>query len=403
MGSNLRTFGFGALAAGTAAAAALVAPQLAGTPGGWTPVTRGLSAAPSAILPATVSPAHPVTVVSTALDAQGRPVVTARTATDATAAAGLIRAGQKAPRAVAVELDAPTSALDVPTGTDPDRPLQYGLDKIRAGAAWTSSTGGGVTVAVLDTGVDAAHPDLAGQVLPGYDAIDDTTGTSSDGKGHGTHVAGIIAALTGNGIGVAGTAPDAKILPVQVLDATGAGTMSALATGIVWAADHGASVLEHVARRDDPGHRGHRRDLVRPVQGHHGGGGGRQQPGERQPGVVPGGRPGRHRGGRHRSERRVRLVLEQRQLRRRGRARRADREHLEQRRLRVRQRHVDGVAVRGRDGRPDRRRPARADPGPGRAGPRVHRRRPRRHRQGQRLRVRPDRCGVRRGRRDRSR
>ncbi len=242
MSSHLRKFGFGALAAGTVAAA-LVVPQLAGLADGWTPVTRGLSAAPGAILPATVSAAHPVTVVSTALDAQGRPVVTTRTSTDATTAAGMIRAGQKAPRAVAVELDAPTSALAVPTGTDPDRSLQYGLDTVRAGAAWTASTGTGVTVAVLDTGVDAAHADLAGQVLPGYNAIDDTTGTSSDGKGHGTHVAGIIAAVTGNGIGVAGTAPDARILPVQVMDATGSGTMSTLAAGIVWAADHGASVL----------------------------------------------------------------------------------------------------------------------------------------------------------------
>src|SRR4051794_25157906 len=158
MGSNLRKFGLGALATGTAAAAALVVPLFGSTAVGWTPETRGLSAAPGAILPATVSPAHPVTIVSTALDKHGRPVVTTRTATDANTAAGLIRAGQTAPRAVAVELDAPTTALAVPTGTDTYRSLQYGLDTIRAEAAWPESTAAGVTVAVLDTGVDAAHP-----------------------------------------------------------------------------------------------------------------------------------------------------------------------------------------------------------------------------------------------------
>ncbi len=231
---------FGALAVGTAAA--LVVP-LSGAGGSWTPVTRGLSEDPARLLPATVTAAEPVTVVSTALDATGRPVVTSRRATDRAAAERLVRAGQEAPGAVAVELDAPVHAIGVPTGTDPHRGSQWDLTKIRTPAAWEKSTGAGVTVAVIDTGVDAAHPDLPGQVLPGIDLVAGTSGVSTDPNGHGTHVSGTIAAATGNGVGIAGIAPDARILPVRVLGANGSGMMSAVATGITWAADHGADVI----------------------------------------------------------------------------------------------------------------------------------------------------------------
>jgi type VII secretion-associated serine protease mycosin len=241
MGKRLGRATTGALAAGLAAAALAV--PFAGEAESWTPVTRGLDAAPEAILPPTVSPARPVRVVSTVLDDSGRPVVTTRTATDRATAARLIRDGQQAPGAVAVELDAPVRALGVPTGSDPYRNLQWDLATIQAPAAWPTSTGAGVTVAVVDSGVDAEHPDLAGQVLPGTDLVTGTSGVSSDPNGHGTHVAGTIAALTGNGVGVAGFAPDAKILPVRVLAENGGGTMSAVATGITWAADHGAQVI----------------------------------------------------------------------------------------------------------------------------------------------------------------
>ncbi len=245
MSHHLRRTVVGALAAGTTAAA-LVVPFSDGgdsrTPaaGGWTPAVRGLDEDPAGMLPATVSAAKPVSVVTTALDSDGRPVVTTRTATDRPSAEGLIRAGQKAPRAVAVELDAPVRALGVPTGTDPYASSQWDLAKIQAPASWQRSTGAGVTVAVIDSGVDATHPDLAGQVLPGVDLVD---GSGSDRNGHGTHVAGTIAAVTGNGVGVAGFAPDAKILPVRVLGADGSGSMSAVANGITWAADHGAQVI----------------------------------------------------------------------------------------------------------------------------------------------------------------
>jgi thermitase len=85
-------------------------------------------------------------------------------------------------------------------------------------------------VAVIDTGVKADHPDLAGQTLPGHDFVDNDD-TAQDGNGHGTHVTGIIDALTGNGVGVESVAPGAKVLPVRVLDDAGNGDAPAVAQG----------------------------------------------------------------------------------------------------------------------------------------------------------------------------
>jgi len=230
-----------ALAVGAAAGGAALA--LPGSEPAWRPVTYGLTTTPAQLLPATVSATHPVRVVSTALDQHGRPVVTVRTATDRSTAGALVAKGQRAKNAVGVELDAVMHAAGVPTGADPDRGQQWDFTKIHVANAWPKSTGAGVTVAVIDTGVDASHPDLAGQVLPGYDVINQTAGTSSDPNGHGTHVAGTIAALTGNGVGISSIAPDAKILPIRVLGANGSGYMSDAATGITYAADHGADVI----------------------------------------------------------------------------------------------------------------------------------------------------------------
>lgn len=106
-----------------------------------------------------------------------------------------------------------------------------------------------VIVAVIDTGVDAGHPDLAGVVLPGVTILSaQSSGCAADAiatddNSHGTHVAGIIAADANNGIGIAGVAPNARILPIKALDCTGSGSESDIAQAITYAVDHGARVI----------------------------------------------------------------------------------------------------------------------------------------------------------------
>ena len=116
---------------------------------------------------------------------------------------------------------------------------QVGWDQLygTVGIAGTS------TVAVLDTGVDATHPDLDGVVLPGTSVLDGSNGLS-DPNGHGTWMAGIVAAETDNGIGIAGTAyAGVSVLPVTVLGADGTGQDSDIIAGVVYAADAGADVI----------------------------------------------------------------------------------------------------------------------------------------------------------------
>ena len=125
--------------------------------------------------------------------------------------------------------------------TDPGRARQWGLDAVGVGAAWALTRGAGVVVAVVDTGV-APAPDLAGRLLPGWNIVAGSA-ASADDNGHGTHVAGTIAESEGNGLAEAGVAPEASILPVKVLDAGGSGSDVDVAAGIVWAADHGAQVV----------------------------------------------------------------------------------------------------------------------------------------------------------------
>ena len=102
-------------------------------------------------------------------------------------------------------------------------------------ALWSRSRGAGVKVAVLDTGVDLDHPDLSKNILPGYNFVNEKKEPWDDNN-HGTHVAGIIAAEN-NEIGMVGVAPEAKIIPVKVLDRNGNGSLVNVAKGIRWAAD----------------------------------------------------------------------------------------------------------------------------------------------------------------------
>lgn len=120
---------------------------------------------------------------------------------------------------------------------------QWNFPHVHAEEGWNITTGSSnVVIAVLDTGVDLTHPDLQAKIVSGYDFINNDADPSDD-EGHGTHVAGIAAASTNNHTGVAGMAWGARIMPVKVLDSQGQGALSTIASGIVWAADHGAPII----------------------------------------------------------------------------------------------------------------------------------------------------------------
>ncbi|MEA2448341.1 MAG: serine protease, partial [Thermoleophilaceae bacterium] len=130
---------------------------------------------------------------------------------------------------------------------DPIFPDQWGLPLISAPQAWArGDRGAGAIIAVVDTGVDLNHPDLRANLIGGADVTPQKTQGCpgpQDENGHGTHVSGIAAAVTGNGIGVAGTAPEARIMPVRVLDADGSADDATVIDGIKYAADHNADVI----------------------------------------------------------------------------------------------------------------------------------------------------------------
>jgi subtilisin family serine protease len=145
------------------------------------------------------------------------------------------------PRVRYAQLDGVVRALRRPN--DEFWPDQWSPVKTNAGKAWDLTTGSPqVVVAVIDTGVDQTQPDLRGKLLAGFDFVNGDTDANDD-NGHGTAVAGIIAADSDNGIGVAGYCWQCRLLPVKVVGADGSGYDSTLANGMVWATDHGARVL----------------------------------------------------------------------------------------------------------------------------------------------------------------
>src|SRR5438445_1239217 len=131
-------------------------------------------------------------------------------------------------------------ALWVPD--DPQFAQQWHLKAAGAPSAWDTARGAGVTVAIIDTGVAPVDDLDPARLLRGHNFLD-RGDDARDDNGHGTHVAGTVAQTTDNGIGVAGMAPLARLLPLKVLGADGSGTSVAIADAIRWAADHGARVL----------------------------------------------------------------------------------------------------------------------------------------------------------------
>ena len=136
-------------------------------------------------------------------------------------------------------------APPVHAATDPLLAQQWGIFAIGADRVWSTTTGAGVIVAVVDSG-SGPHPDLADNLLLGrsiFGLVESQDGSDIDASGHGSHVAGIIAAAANNGIGGSGVAPNAKILPIKVLDQAGQGDARDVAAGVRYAADNGAKVI----------------------------------------------------------------------------------------------------------------------------------------------------------------
>ena len=162
------------------------------------------------------------------------------------ALAALMLAATAAPALAAFPEDPPNDPLFDASPLPNSRREQWDLTSdrgISVDRAWALSTGKGVVVADIDVGVDPDHPDLAGRLTPGYDFFMNDTSFASETKNpHGTQVAGVIGAATDNGIGIAGIAPDARVMPIRTADNI-IHQGNRLAAGIVWAVDHGADVI----------------------------------------------------------------------------------------------------------------------------------------------------------------
>lgn len=127
------------------------------------------------------------------------------------------------------------------TTNDPYYSKGWHLPKIGTPTAWQTSSGSNVVIAILDSGVDPDHPDLAAKLVPGWNTYNNNADTA-DVYGHGTKVAGAAAALTNNSVGIAAVAADAQVMPMRVTGTDGWASYSAIASALTWAADRGARV-----------------------------------------------------------------------------------------------------------------------------------------------------------------
>ncbi len=123
----------------------------------------------------------------------------------------------------------------LPPGVDAAE-VPWGIARVDAPAAWSVTKGDGVKVAVIDTGIDCSHPDLKSNCAGGYNALDGSQSTMDDNE-HGTHVAGTIAGVL-DGKGVVGIAPKARLYAVKVLDKDGAGGLTSIIKGLIWAGNN---------------------------------------------------------------------------------------------------------------------------------------------------------------------
>lgn len=140
-----------------------------------------------------------------------------------------------------VEPDTVVRAEQLPD--DPSLVEQYAVRQVLVDRAWKVSQGDpAVVIAIVDSGIDLDHPDIAPKLVPGINLVDRQSEPDDD-FGHGTMVAGIAAASTNNGLGIAGIGYSCSLMPVKVLRKDGSGLTSAVASGIAWAADHGAKIV----------------------------------------------------------------------------------------------------------------------------------------------------------------
>lgn len=234
-----------------------------GAPAGAEPVD-----AEAAAILATATPGKPVTVVTTTQTAAGPEFSTTVAAsrsealelistaldqpsTDGVGVAHTVSIASTSRATGAATTPARARATRTKRSNDTLRARQWALNRLDVEKVWRKSSGKGVVVAVVDTGVQADHPDLKGRVLKGWDFVESDR-SAGDRNGHGTHVAGVIAARANNKRGIAGVASSARILPVRVLNSAGSGSSVTVARGIVYAVRKGADVVNLSLAGDQP-------------------------------------------------------------------------------------------------------------------------------------------------------